>query len=130
MAGKLGKSWVREERGGGEIEQPGGDYTTAPPHFRDLRQIEIVLIVFGLAQRRRLGVDCVILLADIGRAQDPHALGVRGHDPALNSVVHHLHKMPRAAWPAMKVALLGGATDLVASGSPWYVPYTGRKSRE
>src|ERR1700677_1506293 len=110
MAGKLGKSGVRKQRGGGEIQQPGSDYTSAPPDFRDVREIEIVLIVFGVAQRRGLSVDCVILLADIGGAQDSHALGIRSHNPVLDAVVHHLHEVSRAAWSTMKVTLLGGAT--------------------
>src|ERR1700722_14034548 len=128
MAGKLGKSGFRKQRGGGEIQQPRGDYASAPPDFGDIREIEIVLIVFGVAQRRGLGVDCVILLANVGGAQDSHAFGVRGHNSVLDSVVHHLHKVSRSAWSAVKVALLRGATDLVASGSARYVANAGRQS--
>src|ERR1700722_13898918 len=130
MAGKLGKSGFRKQRGGGEIQQPRGDHASAPPDFGDVREIEIILIVFGVAQRRGLGVDCVILLADIGGAQDSHALGVGSHNPVLDSVVHHLHKVSRAAGPAMKVSLLGGATDFVASGSARYVANAGRQSSQ
>ena len=32
-------------------------------------QVEIVLIVLGIAQRRGLGVDLVLLLADVGVAE-------------------------------------------------------------
>ena len=81
----------------------------APPHLGDVAEVEVVLVVRGIAQRRRLGVDGVRLLADVGGAQDVHALGVGGHEAVLDAVVHHLDEVPGAVRPAVQVALLGGA---------------------
>ena len=64
---------------------------------------------FGFAQRRGLGVGRVLLLADVGVAQDVHPLRVRRHQPVLDSVVHHLDEVAGAVGPAMQVAVLGGA---------------------
>ena len=55
---------------GREVQQPRGDHAAAPPHFGDVAEVEVVLVVRGVAQRRRLGIDGVRLLADIGGAQD------------------------------------------------------------
>ena len=55
------------KRGCRQVQQPRGDHAAAPPHFGDVAQIEIVLVVLGIAQRRRLGVDrracCLPMLA-------------------------------------------------------------------
>ena len=40
-----------------EIEQPGRDHAAAAPELGDVRQIEIVLIVLGIAQRRGFRID-------------------------------------------------------------------------
>ncbi len=40
LAGKLGESWVLDQRGGGEIQQPGGDDAAAAPALRR-RQAEL-----------------------------------------------------------------------------------------
>jgi hypothetical protein len=34
-----------------EVEQRGGDHAAAVPDFRDVGQVQIVLIMFGIAQR-------------------------------------------------------------------------------
>ena len=56
-----------DQRCRGQIEQPGGDHAAAPPDFGDVAQIEVVLVVLRIAQRRRLGVDrragCLPMLA-------------------------------------------------------------------
>ncbi len=41
---------------GGEVQQPGADHAAAAPDFRDLGQVQIVLVVLRVAHRRRLGV--------------------------------------------------------------------------
>ena len=94
------------------------------------RQIQVVLVVFGVAQRRRLGVDLVILLADVRRAQDVHAFGIRRHHAVLDAVVDHLHEMAGAVRAAMEVALLGRSARLFASGGAVDVADTGRQSGE
>ena len=50
-------------------KQPGSNHAAPPPHLGDVGQVEVVLVVFGIAQRSRLGVDLMGLLADIGRPQ-------------------------------------------------------------
>ena len=42
--------------------------------------------------------------------------GVGGHDAVLDAVVDHLHEVPGAGGPAVEVAVLGGAADLLAAG--------------
>ena len=68
------------------------------------RQVELVLVVLGIAQRRRFGVARARPLADIGVAQDVESLGVRGHQPVLDAVVDHLDEVAGAVRPAMQVA--------------------------
>ena len=72
--------------------------------------------MLGIAQRRRLGVDLVRLLADVGGAQDAQALGIGGHDAVLDAVVHHLDEVTGTIRAAVQVALLGGAADFLAPG--------------
>ena len=98
-----------------QVKQPRGDHAAAPPHLRDVTQIEVVLVVLGVAQGRRFGVDLVGSLADVGAAQDAQPLGVGGHDAVLDAVVHHLDEVAGAVGPAVQVALLGGAADRLAS---------------
>ena len=121
---------ILEQGGRRQVQQPRGDHAAAPPHLGDVAQVEIVLVVLGVAQRRRLGIDRVRLLADIGVAQDAHALGVGGHDAVLDAVVHHLDEVAGAARPAVQIALLGGAADLLASRRARDVARAGRQRGE
>src|SRR5215470_6784480 len=41
------------------------------PNLSDIAQVQVVLIMFGIAQRCGLGVDGIRLLPDIGAAQNP-----------------------------------------------------------
>ena len=43
----------------GQVEQPGRDDAAAPPQLGDVGEVEVVLVVLGVAQRRRLGVVLV-----------------------------------------------------------------------
>ena len=56
---EFGEGRVFHERGGGEVEQPGGDDAAAPPDFGDVADVEVVLVVFGVAERRGFGIDLV-----------------------------------------------------------------------
>src|SRR5262249_46960321 len=47
------------------------------------------------------------MLADPGVLEDVEALGVGGHQAVLDSVMNHLDEVPRAAGPAVEVALPG-----------------------
>jgi len=55
-----------EKRDGGEIEEPGSHDAAATPDFGDVREIEIVLIVFGIAERRSFRVGFAMGLAGVG----------------------------------------------------------------
>src|SRR5258706_4930804 len=41
---ELRQRGVLAERGGGQIEQPRSDHAASAPYFRDVREIEIVLV--------------------------------------------------------------------------------------
>src|SRR5205814_589209 len=80
---------------------------------------------------RGLSVDRMGLLPDIGRAQNADALRISGHDAVLDSVVHHLDEMARAVWPAMQVALFGGAGAFLASrGARNLAPAGGQRRKQ
>src|SRR6516164_10910337 len=53
---KTGKRRVFGECARGQIQEPGGDDAAAPPQFRDVGQVQIVLIVLRVTQRCRLRV--------------------------------------------------------------------------
>ena len=87
--------------------------------------------MLGVTQRRGFRVGCdVCLLAHVGRAQDSQSLRVGRHDSVLHSVVHHLDEVAGAIWPAVKVALLSGALDLVPAGGARNVAHSGGERGE
>src|SRR2546430_7199676 len=51
---ELRESRIRGEGGRHEIQQPRRDHTAAPPHLRNVPELELILVVVGLAQWRRL----------------------------------------------------------------------------
>src|SRR5262249_6800015 len=91
-------------------------HTAPPPHLGDVGQVHLVLVVLGVAERRRLGVDGAAPPADVGVGEDVEALGVGGHHAVLHAVVDHLDEVPGAALAAVQVPLLGGAPGLLAAG--------------
>ena len=78
--------------------------------------VDVVLVVLGLAQRRDLGARLRLLRAGVGVVQDVQALGVGGHDPVLDAVVDHLHEVAGAGRAAVQVAVLGGRRRPAAPG--------------
>ena len=48
-AGKLRKCWVLDKRGRHKVQKPGSDHASASPKLGNIRQIEVVLIKFGVA---------------------------------------------------------------------------------
>src|SRR5439155_14877611 len=107
-----------EQRACGEVEQPGGDHAAATPELGDVAHVEVVLILLGMTQRRRLRVDRVLGSAGVGVMQDVQALGVGGHDAVLDAVVNHLHEMAGAGRPTVQIAVLGRAADPLAPRQP------------
>ena len=60
-----------DERRGREIQQPRCDDASTPPHFGDVGQVEVVLVVFGMPQRGRLGVEAALPgCAGVGVSKD------------------------------------------------------------
>ncbi len=55
-AGELAQVWTFQEGGGGEVEEPGGDDAAATPDFGDVGEVEVVLVVLGVAEGRGFGV--------------------------------------------------------------------------
>src|SRR5579875_1934592 len=104
------------ERVGGQVDQPGADHRAAPPDLGHLAHVDRVLVGLGLAQRGRLGVDLVLVLARVGVLDDVKALGDRGHHAVLDAVVDHLDEVPGAVGPAVQVPLGGGAAVLRPAG--------------
>src|SRR5665213_4211492 len=47
--------------------------------------------------------------------EDVQAFRVRGHHAVLDTVVDHLHKVPRAIRSAVQIAVLGGASEFLAT---------------
>src|SRR6266481_6361749 len=56
MAGKLRQTWVLQQRVGRQVEQPGCDHASAAPYFRDVTQVQVVLVVLGVTQRSSLSI--------------------------------------------------------------------------
>ena len=113
---EIGQGRVFHQRGGGEVEQPGGDDAAAPPDFGDVADVEIVLVVFRVAERSGFGIDLVHMLADVGAVEDAEAFGVGGHDAVLDAVVDHFDEVAGAVGAAVEITLLGGAAELLAAG--------------
>ncbi len=67
-AGKLAEIGAGEQRDCGEIQKPGCYYAAATPDLGDIGEIQIVGIVFGMAQRRGFGVHHLLIFADVGVA--------------------------------------------------------------
>src|SRR5262249_16325899 len=69
-AGEVLQGRIGRERGRREIEEPGGDDAAAPPDLGDVAEVEVILVVLVVAERRGLRVDGALGLAGVGRAQD------------------------------------------------------------
>src|SRR5262245_35007438 len=80
--------------------------------------------MLGIAQRCRLGVNSMFLLADIRGTQNAQPLGVCGHDSVLDSVVYHLHEVSGPVRTAVQVAFFGGTFRLLATRSARYVTHS------
>src|SRR5262249_45947828 len=91
-------------------------------NLRYVRQIEVVLIMLGIAQWRGLGINSMFLFANIRGVQHTHPFGVGSHDAVLHSVVDHLHKMAGAVRTTVQVALFGSPLLLLGSGECWAYP--------
>ena len=104
------------ERFGGQVEEPGGDHAAASPHLGYRRDVDLVLVVLGVLERRRLGVVLTCDGAGVGVLEDVQALGIGGHDAVLDPVVHHLDEVAGAGGTAVQIAALGDGRPTSAAG--------------
>src|SRR4051794_32113616 len=72
----------------------------------------------------------MLLLANIGVAQDAHSFRIGGHDAVLNPVMDHLDEVTGAVSPAVQVTELGRAADFLAPKCARDVSRTGRQRLE
>src|SRR5258708_8196891 len=79
-----------QERVGSEIQQPGTNHAASTPEFCYIRQVEIILVVFWILQRRCLGSSLFLLFPEVRTMQDVQALRLAGHNAVFNAVVVHL----------------------------------------
>src|SRR5712675_2132201 len=115
-AGETLESRLLEQGNGSEIKQPGCDNAAAPPDFGYVGEIEIVLVVFGIAQRRGFGVGFMMLLAHVCMLENIQAFRVSRHQSILDPVVHHFNEVARARRAAVEIAFFRSARGLLA---PW-----------
>src|SRR6266851_1198913 len=108
---------IANQRSRSQIQQPRSNHAPTPPDLSHIRQIEVVLIMFRITQRRSLSVDLSHMLADIGSFQHTKPLCVSRHHPVLNPVMHHLDEVSAAIPATVQIALLCGPTNLLAPRS-------------
>src|SRR5262245_12436613 len=62
--------------------------------------------MFRIAERRCLGIDSSLLLADVCGPQNSQSFRISCHDSVLDSVMNHLHKVTCAVRTAVQISLL------------------------
>src|SRR5215470_1159218 len=130
-SGKLRKARILDQGSRREVQEPGCYYTASPPHFGDVLEVQVVLVMLRVAQGRGLSVNLALLpLSYIGGVQHGQTFGIGRHDSVLDAVVNHLDEMAGAVGTAVQVALFGGAIEFFATGRARYVTDTGGKRRE
>src|SRR5438270_10063235 len=85
--------WVLHESGGRQVKKPRSDNAAAPPHLRNIGEIQIE--TFGLWQRLTIGLF-----------QNLESLRVSLHEAVLDAIVHHLDEVACAVRPRMDVTAL------------------------
>src|SRR3569833_4034539 len=90
----------------GEIEQPGGNDTPAPPDLGDIGQIEIEAVGGGQLLAARI-------------LQDVETFGIGLHQAIFDAVVDHLYKMTGSDGTCMDVAALHTGVAIVAPRRAW-----------
>src|SRR5829696_2144895 len=92
-----------------QIQQPRSDDTAAPPELSYLRYIEIVLVVFRIAQWRGLSIRGPFLVSFVCMVQHVQSFSVGGHQPVFDSIVNHLHEVTGARRSTVQVTFRGSA---------------------
>ena len=97
--------------------KPRGDDATAAPDFCNVREIEIILVVFGIAERRGLGIRLAMGFSGVGVLKNVEPFRVGGHQAVFDAVVHHLHEMSGPGRAAVEIALFSSSANFFASRS-------------
>src|SRR4249920_850630 len=100
-----------QERVGSQIQQPRTNHAASTPKLCYIRQVEIILVVFWISQRRCLGIDLLLLFPNVRTMQDIQALCVGGHDAVFNAVVDHLDEVTSTIGSAAQVPLFGSSPN-------------------
>jgi hypothetical protein len=69
-ARKTGQRRIGQQGLGRQVQQPGSDHAAAAPDFGDVGQRQVELVILGIAQRGRLGIDLCCFLPTLARTQD------------------------------------------------------------
>ena len=115
-----------EEGNGGQVEEPRRDDAAAAPHFRDVGEIEVILIVLRIAQGRSLSVGFAMRFAGIGVLENVQAFRISRHQTVFDAVVNHLDKMAGAGGAAVEITFFGRSAYFVSSGRAVNVAAAGR----
>src|SRR5579863_6307169 len=122
------ESGLLEERDGGEVEQPGSNHGAAAPDFGDIGEIEVILIMLGIAKRRGFRIGFALLFADVGVFEDVEALGVGGNEAVLDAVVNHFDEVAGAIGAAVEIAVFSSAGGLFAARGARNIAAAGSQS--
>src|SRR6266851_4909594 len=112
---EVGQVRTREERVGSEIQQPRPNDAATTPQLCHIGEVEIILVVLRVAERRGLSIDGSLLFADVSMMQDIEALCVGSHDAVLNTIVDHLDEVTSATRSTAQIPLLGSSPHLCSS---------------
>src|SRR5262252_5875067 len=129
-AGEFFEVGIFDQRGRRQIEQPRSYDAASSPNLGDLAQVQIVLVVFGIAQWRGFGINRILLLPDIGAAQNTQAFSIGSHDAVLDTVVNHFDEVAGAVRTAVKITLLRCPAQLLPARCAWDVSRAGCKASE
>jgi hypothetical protein len=69
----------------------------------------------------------MLLLADIGVAQNAHSLGIGGHDAVLDAIVDHLDEVT-GAWKPVWQVLADSSFELILANAAQVKNVPGRKT--
>ncbi len=87
-----------------QVQQPRRDHTATTPQLRNLRDIEVILIVFRITQWRSFRIRRSFELSFVCVMQDVESFSVCRHQAILDPVVNHLYEVTRARCAAVQVA--------------------------
>src|SRR5713101_5314010 len=127
---EVGQVRTLEECVGSKIQQPRTNYAATTPKLCYIGEVEIILVVLRISQWRSLGIDLLLMFANICMMQDVQALSVGGHDAVFNTIMDHFDKVTSTIRSTAEVPLLGSSPNLFSSSSACCCIDTRSQSRE